>query len=394
MSNMSEDIQYAGSDTRPPMFDKIDYESWQKRICLYCLGKDNGENIMKSIVEGPYQMGTKIETLARGVEGALQLGPEQIDSFQTLHKKKMIGIWDNVKMLREGSELTKDDQESQLYDEFEHFRQNKEENIHSYYRPQDSDYFKDKMLLMQAQENGAVLDEKQLLFLVGEQVTNFDDDVDDPPEQDLALNVDHVFEADQYSVYEHHDVHEKQNNVQQDYIADSDADYTSDGNIIPYDQYVKDNAEQVVQRNVSSVQNDALNMIIDDMHEQGVQKQVNERRSNNLEKRILQKKKDKLLEEFIDIKALKENVEDRLFKQDQSVQTVHILCKPKPFYDEKKKVAIGYKNSLCLTRAKQIQHALYNGNEIVRTIHARAVVYDSEDTLEIAEITRKKCLKE
>ncbi|GJY44489.1 zinc finger, CCHC-type containing protein [Tanacetum coccineum] len=34
-------------------------------------------------------------------------------------------IWDNVKMLLEGSELTKDERESQLYDEFEHFRQNK-----------------------------------------------------------------------------------------------------------------------------------------------------------------------------------------------------------------------------------------------------------------------------
>ncbi|GKA54771.1 hypothetical protein Tco_0753720 [Tanacetum coccineum] len=35
-------------------------------------------------------------------------------------------IWDNVKMLLEGSELTKEDRESQLYDDFEHFRQNKE----------------------------------------------------------------------------------------------------------------------------------------------------------------------------------------------------------------------------------------------------------------------------
>ncbi|GJU44871.1 ribonuclease H-like domain-containing protein [Tanacetum coccineum] len=34
-------------------------------------------------------------------------------------------IWDNVKMLLEGSELTKEDRESQLYDNFEHFRQNK-----------------------------------------------------------------------------------------------------------------------------------------------------------------------------------------------------------------------------------------------------------------------------
>ncbi|GKG47935.1 hypothetical protein Tco_0509820, partial [Tanacetum coccineum] len=59
---------------------------------------------------------------------------------------------------------------------------------------QNLDYFKDKMLLMQAQENGAILDEEQLLFLAREQVTNFDDDVDDPNEKDLALNVDHIFE--------------------------------------------------------------------------------------------------------------------------------------------------------------------------------------------------------
>ncbi|GKD04096.1 hypothetical protein Tco_1179070 [Tanacetum coccineum] len=42
-------------------------------------------------------------------------------------------IWENVKMILEGSELTKDDRESQLYDEFEHFRQIKGEIIHGYY---------------------------------------------------------------------------------------------------------------------------------------------------------------------------------------------------------------------------------------------------------------------
>ncbi|GJZ24040.1 hypothetical protein Tco_0561499 [Tanacetum coccineum] len=77
MSNMSEDIQYAGSDTRPPMLDRTDFESWQQRIRLYCLGKDNGENIMKSITEGPFKMGTFIQTPAEETEGALQPGPER-----------------------------------------------------------------------------------------------------------------------------------------------------------------------------------------------------------------------------------------------------------------------------------------------------------------------------
>ncbi|GJT99759.1 retrovirus-related pol polyprotein from transposon TNT 1-94 [Tanacetum coccineum] len=41
------------------------------------------------------------------------------------HNTDAKDIWDNVKMLLEGSELTKDDRESQLYDKFEHFRKHK-----------------------------------------------------------------------------------------------------------------------------------------------------------------------------------------------------------------------------------------------------------------------------
>ncbi|GJR32165.1 hypothetical protein Tco_1108397 [Tanacetum coccineum] len=67
-----------------------------------------------------------------------------------------------------------------------------------------------------------------------------------------------------------------------------------------------------------------------------------------------------------------------------------MLCKPKPYYDEQKKIAIGYKNPLCLTCAKQVQPALYNGHEIIKTNHVPAIVHNLEDTLEIAEITRKK----
>ncbi|GJU38043.1 retrovirus-related pol polyprotein from transposon TNT 1-94 [Tanacetum coccineum] len=51
--------------------------------------------------------------------------------YKSLHDAK--DIWDNVKMLLEGLELTKEDRESQLYDDFEHFRQNKGETIHDYY---------------------------------------------------------------------------------------------------------------------------------------------------------------------------------------------------------------------------------------------------------------------
>ncbi|GJV95148.1 hypothetical protein Tco_1546725 [Tanacetum coccineum] len=164
MSSMQEDIQCAGSDTRPPMLDRTDFESWQQRIRLYCLGKDNGENIMKSIKEGPFHMGTVSDVIAGGTEGAVQQGPVRARVLNDLsaeekerykadiratnillqgipkdiyslinHYTDAKDIWENVKMILEGSELTKDDRESQLYDEFEHFRQIKGETIQGYY---------------------------------------------------------------------------------------------------------------------------------------------------------------------------------------------------------------------------------------------------------------------
>ncbi|GJV95765.1 retrovirus-related pol polyprotein from transposon TNT 1-94 [Tanacetum coccineum] len=189
-------------------------------------------------------------------------------------------------------------------------------------RPQNSEYFKDKMLLMQAQENGVALDEEQLLFLAGRQDNAVDEDVDEQLVQDLALNVDNVFQADdcdafdsdvdeaptaqtmfmanlsyadpvydeagpsydsdilsevhdhdhyQDAICEHHEEHEMHDDVQPNYVVDSHADDTSDSNMIPYDQYVKDNTVLVVQNNVSFVPNDAYMMILNDIYEPSAQ---------------------------------------------------------------------------------------------------------------------------
>nr|GEV44875.1 hypothetical protein [Tanacetum cinerariifolium] len=107
-------------------------------------------------------------------------------------------------------------------------------------------------------------------------------------------------------------------------------------------------------------------------------------------KKDCKQKENKYLEDFLDMKSLKEKVEDRLIKQDQSLQTVHMLCRPKPHYDELNRVAIGCKNPLCLTDAKQIQPTLYNSYEIIKENHTPAIVHNTKDTLKIAQITRKK----
>nr|GFD11287.1 integrase, catalytic region, zinc finger, CCHC-type, peptidase aspartic, catalytic [Tanacetum cinerariifolium] len=115
-------------------------------------GKENGVNILKSIDEGPFWMGTLSETLTKVTEGAPYLGPERPQVYSDLttkekerynadirttdillqglpkdiyslinHYTNANDILYNVKILLEGSELTKKDHESQLYDDFEHF---------------------------------------------------------------------------------------------------------------------------------------------------------------------------------------------------------------------------------------------------------------------------------
>nr|GEV53984.1 hypothetical protein [Tanacetum cinerariifolium] len=69
MASLSKDINSAGSDTRSPMLDRYDFESWQQHIHLYCKGKENGEKILQLIDKGPFKMGKFKETLADDAQG-------------------------------------------------------------------------------------------------------------------------------------------------------------------------------------------------------------------------------------------------------------------------------------------------------------------------------------
>ncbi|GKC49909.1 integrase, catalytic region, zinc finger, CCHC-type containing protein, partial [Tanacetum coccineum] len=94
-------------------------------------------------------------------------------------------------------------------------------------RKQDDSWFKDKVLLVQAQANGQILHEEELAFLA------------DPGTAEVALmaNLSH-YGSDaltESSVMNH-----------------SETGITSDSNIIPYSQYVKESRQAAVQNSNSS----------------------------------------------------------------------------------------------------------------------------------------------
>ncbi|GJS95604.1 hypothetical protein Tco_0802572 [Tanacetum coccineum] len=102
-------------------------------------GKENGLQILQSIDQGPFELRTTRDALGTTPKGdvratniVLQGLPKDIYKLIN-HNIEAKAIWDNVKMLLAGSELTKEDRESQLYDEFERFKMLPGENINEYY---------------------------------------------------------------------------------------------------------------------------------------------------------------------------------------------------------------------------------------------------------------------
>nr|GEX34862.1 hypothetical protein [Tanacetum cinerariifolium] len=161
---------------------------------------------------------------------------------------------------------------------------------------------------IQAQENEVALDAEQLLFLAGGQDNAIDDDVDEQlartaqtmfmanlssanPVTDEAgpsYNLDILSKVQDHDHYQdvvcaHHEEHVMHDSVQLNHAIDSHADYTSDSNMIPYDQYVKDNEVPVVHSNVLSVPNNSFMMIYNDMCEPHAQSVSNPSRNTVVE---------------------------------------------------------------------------------------------------------------
>nr|GEW58078.1 integrase, catalytic region, zinc finger, CCHC-type, peptidase aspartic, catalytic [Tanacetum cinerariifolium] len=328
MANLSKDIQCAGFDTRPPMLDRTDFALWQQRIRLYCQGKKNGVNILKSIDEGPYKMGTVQEPLAEGTKGAPHLGrfvttvklnkglrDSNYDQLYAYLKQHETHAKENKMMLERFSEHTVDHlalmsnvsnpqrhSPSSSTLSFTQVPQHLADNPHL-------DSIQDGKVVVQnvqGRQNrgqginprgGGTAGYRGVQNRVGNAnpgqarhvkcyncnglrewgsfgrraaIANdcdaFDSDVDEAPTAQTMFMANlssadpvtdkagpsydsnilsEVRDHDHYQddVCAHHDEHAMHDSVQLNHAVDSHADYTSDSNMIPYDQYVKDNED-------------------------------------------------------------------------------------------------------------------------------------------------------
>ncbi|GJU94998.1 hypothetical protein Tco_1319754 [Tanacetum coccineum] len=101
MTSLADKSLLSGGDNKPPMLEKHLYDSWKSRMELYMMNRPHGRMILASVEKGPLVWPSINE--------------------------------DRIKLLMQGTSLTKQERECKLYDEFDKFTYKKGETLHEYY---------------------------------------------------------------------------------------------------------------------------------------------------------------------------------------------------------------------------------------------------------------------
>ncbi|GKB46140.1 retrovirus-related pol polyprotein from transposon TNT 1-94 [Tanacetum coccineum] len=265
-------------------------------------------------------------------------------------------------------------------------------------RKRDDSWFKDKVLLVQAQANGQILHEEELAFLAdpgiaegqatqtvithnaayqADDLDAYDSDCDELNTAKVALmaNLSHYGSDALAEVHNHDNVNNNMINQavqampsseQSNVVNHSETEITSDSNIIPYSQYVIESQQEVVQNSNSSAQQDALILSVI----------------------------EQLKTQSIEIDRLKQTLSGHLKEKESLMQTVTLLkndFKKEESRNIDRDIALEKKiKQLDNIKAQQLEPKLYDGNVIKNT--SAIVIPDSEETLMLAEESRSKIL--
>nr|GEU35180.1 hypothetical protein [Tanacetum cinerariifolium] len=286
-----------------------------------------------------------------------------------------------------------------------------------------------------SQANGQILHEFKphklssltMLLIKRDDLDAYDSDCDEINTAKVALmaNLSHCGSDDLAKVYNHDNVnHNVINQAVQampcfeklNIMNHLETKITSVRNIIPYSQYVSESQHAAIQNSNSHAQQDALLLsVIEQLKTQVVNctkinpdnKSINDALTAELER---YKEQVRILKEGqnVDLKSKDNKEESRninreiafekkirelnniVFKRNQSAQTIHMLTKSQFFYDHTTKQALGFQNPFYQKKARKLEPKLYDGNVIEKT--NGIVIRDSEETLMLAEESRSKML--
>ncbi|GKC22740.1 hypothetical protein Tco_1024890 [Tanacetum coccineum] len=153
MTTLADKSLLSGGDNKPPMLEKHLYDSWKSRMELYMLNRPHGRMILASVEKGPlvwpsitedgvtrlkeYTELTPAEAIQadcdiKAINIILQGLPTEIYALVSQHRVAK-DLWEKIKLLMQGTSLTKQERECKLYDEFDKFTYKKGESLHEYY---------------------------------------------------------------------------------------------------------------------------------------------------------------------------------------------------------------------------------------------------------------------
>ncbi|GKC47752.1 hypothetical protein Tco_1065474 [Tanacetum coccineum] len=141
MTTLADKSLLSRGDNKPPMLEKHLYDSWKSRMELYMMNRPHGRMILASVEKGPlvwpsitedgvtrlkeYVELTPAEAIQadcdiKAINIILQGLPTEIYALVSQHRVAK-DLWEKIKLLMQGTSLTKQERECKLYDEFDKF---------------------------------------------------------------------------------------------------------------------------------------------------------------------------------------------------------------------------------------------------------------------------------
>ncbi|GJX77900.1 hypothetical protein Tco_0324711 [Tanacetum coccineum] len=291
---------------------------------------------------------------------------------------------------------------------------------------EQEELFRDKVLLVEAQRNGKVLNKEELEFLA-------DPGVAEGPATQSVITHSAAYQADDLDA---HDSDCDEISTAKAVLMANLSSYGSD--VLPEVPYSDNTHNDMLNQSVqemsyseqtyldtnSSTQQDSMILSVFEQLSNQVTNcnKVNE--ENLIASETLSAELKRYKEQFADfekeINSLKQTLSKQLkekesltklfnvfkneskekevkeldnivHKMGQSAQTVHMLMKPHVFYDNNLKQALGFQNPFYLKKAQQIRPMLYDGSVIAKETNVISIA-DSEETLMLEEESRSKML--
>nr|GEW71269.1 retrotransposon protein, putative, unclassified [Tanacetum cinerariifolium]GEW72572.1 retrotransposon protein, putative, unclassified [Tanacetum cinerariifolium] len=239
-------------------------------------------------------------------------------------------------------------------------------------RKRDKAWFKDKVLLFQAQANRQFLYEEELEFLA-------DPGIVEAQRTQYVITNNAAYQANDLDAY------------------DSNCDEINSAKIALMMNFFPTQQDDLILSVIKQLKTQVVNYTKINQYI----KNVNEILTAELERykdqvRILKEennfnKASDSCAQHLEIDNLKHTLLEHL-KEKESLQqmTVHMLTKPQFFYDHSTRQALGFQNPSYLKKAQQLEPKLYDGSVIQKT--NAIMICDSEETLMLEDESHSKIL--